>query len=158
MSDTGKDVPGNVTPTQERMGQNGGIAILNNFEGEATRYRAVWEHPLDAYYQLKAINKAEYQAGLKFSQAYYGAAICRTIDMRPTTKDQAELKPAWQEAILKQAYRDLPYGALNAVVDVCGHGEPIRSLRALEALRIGLGHLALLWNRVAIETCEHKKQ
>lgn len=152
------DIKAGIAPTKERHFHNGGVIRETIRHGDtlSNRYRAVWECPLDVYFGRHIISKAEYRAGLRFHRAYYGAVLCRRIDMHPTSSEQASIKSSKCDDLLKEAYATLPFETLGTVVDVCGHSKPLYSPRALETLRKGLGHLAIEWNMAAIEVCEHK--
>ena len=152
-----------VTPTKERRQHNGGVvceAIRVDRQSKTyiNRYRAVWESPLDVYFDRKVISKPEYRAGLRFHRAYYGSVMCRSKEMHLTSQEQASLKPTPLEGLLKEAYAALPLDTLGVVVNVCGYNEPVRNEVMLEKLRKGLGHLAVKWNMAAIEVCDPKQK
>jgi hypothetical protein len=151
----------NGSPTKERRRQNGGVfaeLIRRDPEGHSLikRYRAVWECPLDAYKDFGLINAQEYRAGLKFRRIYYATVICRAINDHERVFG-GDTQVANHERALKSAFQILPSHDKEAVIDICGHNQPARSPRMLDALKKGLGHLALKWNMVAIEVCEHKR-
>jgi len=154
------DIKTGITPTKERQFHNGGVIQETILQGETpiSRYRAAWECPLDAYFGQNLISKAEFRAGLRFHRAYYGAVLCRRIEMRPTGSEQANIESSKSDELLKEAYETLPFGTLGTVVDVCGHSKPLYSPRALETLRKGLGQLAIHWHMAEIEVCEHKQK
>lgn len=148
-----------VAPTKERGQHNGGVkeeVVAWDAEGNpiATRFRAVWECPLDAYRDHGLINKAEHKAGIEFRRVYYGVVLSRQPETNPTTAAQAARKPTMSETKLKEAYDTLPSDELDVIVTVCGNNHHIWNANAYEKLRRGLGHLAVAWHSAAIEVCE----
>lgn len=150
-----------VTPTKERHRQNGGL-IAEVVPGSRRpghfikRYRAVWECPLDAYYDNGVINRAEYRAGRRFHRAYYGVVLLRRRDFRPTCEAHALWKETAVEKLLKLARKIVAPEDLNAVIAICGHSQPARNQRALSCLKRGLGDLASQWHLAAREVCERR--
>ncbi|MBV8648454.1 hypothetical protein [Paludibacterium sp.] len=155
---TGINVRTGIAPTAERYHRNGGVRTEIVSEGGARtmRYRAAWECPLDAYRDLKIINEAEYKAGLKFHQAYYGAVIFVRADFRPTSKIQADRKPTKSDILLKKVYVAIPSEDMSVIIDICGRSKPAQSPRAMNILKRGLGHLATHWKMAAREVCKRK--
>jgi len=152
-----------ITPTKERHLHNGGVVSETirtdrHSKTYVKRYRAVWESPLDVYYDHKIITEPEYRAGLRFHRAYYGSVMCRRREMHLTSQQQADLQPTSLEGLLKEAYTALPLDRLGVVVNVCGYNEMAKDGVMLEKLRKGLGHLAVKWNMAAIEVCDHKQK
>ncbi len=151
--------PADVAPTKERAQHNGGVkeeVVAWDADGNpvATRFRAVWECPLDAYRDHGVINKAEHKTGIEFRRVYYGVVFSRQPETRPTTEAQAVRKPTTSETKLKEAYDTLPFDELDVIVTVCGNNHHIWNARAYEKLRRGLGHLAVAWHSAAIEVCD----
>jgi len=148
------------TPTKERAQHNGGVdeeVVAWDADGNpiATRFRAIWECPLDAYRDKGLISKQEHKTGIDFRRVYYGVVLNRPLDINPITEEQAAREPTASEALLKQAYDTLPSDEVEVIVTVCGNSHHIWNARAYEKLRRGLGHLALAWHRAAIEVAEH---
>ena len=151
-----------VAPTKERCRQNGGLyaEIIRRDPSEGhqliKRYRAVWECPLDAYRDFGLINAREYETGMKFRRIYYSAVMCREVNEREAIWG-GDVRVTSVEKQLRSALKILPSNDRVAVIDVCGHNQPAMDSKRLDALKKGLGHLALSWNRAAIEVCEHKR-
>jgi hypothetical protein len=151
-----------VGPTKERRRHNGGVMveIIDRAAGGKAlikRFRAVWECPLDVYRDAKVINEAEHRAGLKFRQAYFQSVIRpRTTYGRINSNDNRT--PTHSDKLLKEAYMELPSENRDVVIAVCGHDQIIWSQKALDKLRKGLGHLAMQWDMMAIEICEHNEK
>lgn len=153
-----------IAPTKERRRQNGGI-ICEVLESDSkgrplmTRYRAVWECPLDVYRDRKLISPVQYRAGLRFHRIYRSAVLRRhRDDLRPTSLEQAAMEPTMQDKLLNEAYHILVPGEVDVVITVCGHNQMIYSAKAYEKLRKGLGHLAIAWHTNAIAVCEHEQK
>jgi hypothetical protein len=147
-----------IAPTKERRRQNGGVikeTIKNSHKKYVSRYRAVWECPLDVYRDADLISPKEHYAGIGFRRAYYGAVISRPRDSRPVSAEEAAKEPTMYEKALDQVYNILPSDELNAVINVCGFSEHRWNPQAYEKMRKGLGHLAVQWNMAAFETCGH---
>jgi hypothetical protein len=149
-----------IGPTKERCLQNGGvIAELIGRDASGTslikRYKAMWECPLDMYRDTNLISIGEHRAGMQFKSAYYNAVLYRrTVNER--LYRELSITATRSDKIMKEAYEALQPGDLGLVVDVCAHDQHIWNLSAFEKLRRGLGHLAVRWHMVAIDTCEHK--
>ena len=149
----------NVKPTKERHQHNGGVdeeVVAWDSEGNpiATRFRAVWECPLDAYRDFGLISKVEHKAGIEFKRVYYNAVLASQIDILPTTEAEVSKKPTRSETKLKQAYDAVPSKEMEVIVTVCGNNFHIQSATAYEKLRKGLGHLAVAWCSADIEVTE----
>ena len=150
-----------VTPTPERRRQNGGVyhdAVEWDLDGRTliTRYRAVWSCPLDAYKALGVINGAEHLAGSLFHQAYYRTVLSRGARRERLNPRPSNIRPTASERTLKSAYRILAPQTKGAVIDICGHEEPVRDRRKLYALKQGLRQLAHSWNTAALEMTGHR--
>lgn len=147
-----------ITPTKERCRQHGGVRTETLCRGNVRilRFRAVWECPLDAYHDLKVIDGAEYKAGLRFHKAFYDAVACKRPDFRPTSLEDAEMKPTRNERLLKKVLNILPPDDRRTIIDVCGYSRQVRDERALNLLKRGLGHLVTYWNLAANEVCKRK--
>jgi len=148
-----------ISPTRERHFHNGGL-IAVSIAGGVNRYRAVYECALDIYLERKIIAQPQYQAGLRFKEAYHHSVSCRTA-----SKDRGSRysnfnieRLTMSEKMIQQANNELDDDNWNVVEGVCGHDQVVWSPKALESLRKGLGHLAIKWHMSAIEICEHKKK
>jgi hypothetical protein len=151
------------TPTRERRRQNGGVATEvtdRRFKGEALtrRYRAVWGCPLDAYRDHQIITEPQHRAGIRFKEAYYSAVLSRQATSERLNRYPTPTGLTMSEKLIKDAYNTLSSHNMETVIDVCGHGQVVWSHKAAESLRKGLGHLAVRWHMMAIETCEHKRK
>jgi hypothetical protein len=153
-----------TTPTPERCHQNGGV-ICESLPNTArhghhiTRYRAVWECPLDAYRAYGILNQAEYRAGLRFYRAYFGVVLCRREDFySPVSRELASIEPASIDTQLKTARKIIAPQDLRAVINICGHSWPAQYQRDLVSLKRGLGELASRWNLAASEVCAPRKR
>ncbi len=150
-----------ATPTKERHNRNGGLiweTVPSSLRPgqQVRRYRAVWESPLDAYRLYGVITREEYLTGLRFHRAYFGVVMCRRADYRPTGEEHASWKETAVEKLLKLARKIIAPRDLDAVIEICGHSQPARNLRALTCLKRGLGDLASQWHLAANEVCNHR--
>ena len=149
-----------ATPTKERRRQNGGVVaetIAQEGSGKAlfNRYRAVWECPLDAYRDFRVITKLEHLAGIRFREAYHRAVLSRPAIRERLNNYPTSTRLTMSEKLLNDAYSTLPPYNKRVIIDICGHDLLAQDGKRLNALKKGLGHLALRWHMAAIEVCEH---
>lgn len=127
------------------------------------RYRAVRECALDIYLESRLINRIQHRAGLRFREAYHRTASCRTTEINrngiyENHSDATDERLTMSENLIRQARNELNPENWHVVEDVCGLNRILYSPRAYEALRKGLGHLAVEWNMAAVALCNHRKK
>lgn len=149
-------------PPKERSQHQGGL-IRQVIPGSIhpghyiNRYRAVWECPLDVYRAYGVISREQYRAGLRFHRAYYGVVLLRRRDFRPVTEEHAAWKKTGVEKLLELAHENIEPADMNAVIEICGHSQQARNLRALACLKRGLSSLASHWSIAAREACDARR-
>jgi hypothetical protein len=153
-----------TSPTKERRQHNGGLImerVAKGMKGRrvVNRYRAAWECPLDIYRARKLITGAEYQAGLRFRQAFHQAVLSRSAQIerwQPYT--HTNMEPTMSERLINEAYEVLGNEERDAVTTVCGYGGVIWNPAAYEKFKKGLGHLSVRWIGTTVEVCETKRK
>lgn len=142
-----------------RKKHNGGV--VKEFEPESPKsrvmvmhHRARCECQLDFYRLHSKIEPEEFEAGMRFRQAYlFKAEGIKTKDSSLGSYgagDQSSImeKLNSAERTLKQAYQELSHMQALIVVSVCGADEGCGTSARLKTLRRGLERLARLWHLI----------
>jgi hypothetical protein len=150
-----------VKPTQERHWHNGGLiaeTVVSGNSGIITRYRAVWECPLDVYRDRRILSPTQYRAGLRLRRAFRDVvarhrAMCSRMMQSLSLSETSSMS----DKIIKDASAIVAAGDMPTVIDVCGYDQLIWNPNALDKLRRGLGHLAVAWHSAAMELCDRPR-
>ena len=141
-------------PTPERRNQNGGIKaeIVDRDVSDRVlvkRYKAVWECPLDTYFDHDTISAPEHHAGQKFRRAYFRAVFgIHVEDIGSGCEGDPEmgiLTPLYSERLIKQACSVLSPKQKEVVINVCGYDEVAGSTAKVKTLHRALERLCEIW-------------
>lgn len=140
--------------TRERRRKHGGViteVVDRDARGKVMmrRHRAAAECVLDVYSFRQTITDAQYQAGLKFRNAYLRAVLrIRVSDIGYGCRGDDAMSvilPIYSEELLRKAYKALSLEQKSVIIAVCGHDEWSGGIYRLNWLRSGLDALAHLW-------------